>query len=125
MVKETNVRDVQKAKSREKVKHTDVAEQEQSLKMKSKDSDEFTTPMQKAEGDDLIYKNENPFKCDMCDYRSATKVSLITQKLVVPKCSLCDDDFNTLNEYEEHVQEHKNEIDEIDVTALTNVLELF
>ena len=71
--------------------------------------------MQKSE-DDLIYKNDNSFKCDMCAYRSTTKVSrlkhintehasnpVITQKLVVPKFSLCDDDFNTLNEYEEHV----------------------
>ena len=38
----------------------------------------------------------------------------------MPKCSLCDDDFNTLKEFEEQ----KDEIKEIDVSTLTNGLEL-
>ena len=49
----------------------------------------------------------------------------VTEQVVVPSCSLCDDNFNTVDEYEEHVQEHKDEIEEIDATVLNNGLELF
>ena len=40
--------------------------------------------------------------------------------MIVPKCSLCDEKFNTIKEYEEHIQEHKDEIEDLDVTAITN-----
>ena len=63
-------------------------------------------------------KNSNAYNCDKCEYRSATNVSLmkhmntkhalnsgqevITEQVVVPKCTLCDDNFNTFKEYEGH-----------------------
>ena len=118
-----------------------MAEQEHSVKINSKDHDVITTPMLEAEGDKLMNKDTNAYNCNQCEYSSATKMSLIkhintkhalnpvkqvvTEQVVVPSCSLCDDNFNTVEEYEEHVQEHKDEIEEIDVTALTNGLELF
>ena len=40
-------------------------------------------------------------------------------------CNQCDDEFNTLKEYEEHIQELNYEIEELYVTALTNGLEHF
>ena len=45
--------------------------------------------------------------------------------MIVPKCSLCDEKFNMIKEYEEHIQEHKDEIEDLDVTAITNGHELF
>ena len=35
----------------------------------------------------------------------------ITEQIVVPKCTLCDYNFNTFKKYEEHKQEHKDEIE--------------
>ena len=115
--------------------------------MKSNDHDAVTTPMLVAEGDNLMNENEKAdrhllcFKCDMCEYRCTTKASLMkhinrkhalnptmqhfTEQVVVPKCSLCDDEFKTLKEYEEHIQELNYEIEELYVTALTNGLEHF
>ena len=97
--------------------------------------------MLEAEGDKLMNKDINAYNCNQCEYSSATKMSLIkhinikhalnpvkqgvTEQVVVPSCSMCDDNFNTVDQYEEHVQEHKDEIEEIDVTVLTNGLELF
>ena len=31
---------------------------------------------------------------------------VITEQVVVPKCTLCDDNFNTLKDDDEHKQEH-------------------
>ena len=50
---------------------------------------------------------------------------VITEQVVVPKCTQYDDNFNTFKEYEEHKQEHIDEIEEIDATSLTNGLEIF
>ena len=56
---------------------------------------------------------------------SVKKKKVITEQEVVPKCTLWDDNFNILKEYEEHKQDHIDEIEEIDVTSLTNKQELF
>ena len=97
--------------------------------------------MLEAEEENVINKNSNTYKCEKCEYRSATQVCLmkymntkhalnsvkeaITEQIVVPKCALCDYNFNTFKKYEEHKHEHKDEIEEIDVTSLPNGLELF
>ena len=100
--------------------------------------------MLETEGNKLMNENDNAhrhhlyFKCDKCDYRCKTRGCLmkhtnskhvikqdITKQVSVPKCSLCDDNFNTLKEYEEHIQEHKDEIEDLDVTSITNGHELF
>ena len=115
------------AQSKEKDKDTDRAEQEHFVEMYRNNHDVVTKPMLEAEEDSLINKNSNAYKCDKCEYRSATKVSLIkhvntkhalnsvkeviTEQVVVPKCTLCDDNFNTFKEYEEHKQEHIDEIE--------------
>ena len=78
------------------------------------------------------------FKCNECEDTGGTKVSLMKHKntkhalkpieqpqVSVPKCSLCDDEFKTFKEYEAHKQEHIDKIEEIDVTSLTNGLEMF
>ena len=44
----------------------------------------------------------------------------IRKQVIVPKCSLCDENINTIKEYKEHIQEHKDEIEDLDATAITN-----
>ena len=97
------------AKSREKDNNTDVGEQEHFVEMYSNNHDVVTKPMLEAEEKNLINKNSNCYKCE---YRSATKVSIMKHmnpkhalnsvKEVITECTLCDENFNTFKEYEEH-----------------------
>ena len=118
-IKETNERHVVKAKVSENNENTDKAEQEQSVEMNSNDPDIVTTPMLETEGDKLMNGNINAhkhhlhFKCDKCDYIFKKRCCLmkhthskhevkkdITKQVIVLKCSLCDENFNTIKGYQ-------------------------
>ena len=54
--------------------------------MFSNNHDVVTKPMQKTEDENLINKKYNAYKCEKCEHRSATKVSLM--KHMNPKHAL-------------------------------------
>ena len=41
------------------------------------------------------------------------------------KCGLCEDTFTSNEDFKNHIAEHKEEIDEIDIVSLTNYHEMF
>ena len=88
---------------------------------------------------DMSYNSREKQKlsCPQCDYvcekrytfnkHINTKHQCIKTEIIdcTSKCSLCTDTFKTKNEFEMHIKEHIDEIEELDISTLTNGHEVF
>ena len=71
------------------------------------------------------------YDCDICDYKSTT--ALMLTKHNNPKhvmenkseCSMCEEKFDTYNEYTDHVNDHLKEIEDLDMEDLKSGHEVF
>lgn len=80
-------------------------------------------------------------QCNMCDFKGKTQVTLkkhMNIKHGVKKsidgsnynnteleCSLCDDKFHSISELQEHIGEHLEDIEELDIQSLLNEGDMF
>ena len=76
-------------------------------------------------------------KSPKCEYECEKKVTLSKHintkhkginsnaRLCNSKCSLCEDTFENKNEFEEHIKDHMDEIEGLDITTLTNNHDMF
>ena len=74
---------------------------------------------------------ELKFKCQQCSQNNVTlqkhsntkHTGMVTgskDSSIIKKCALRDDRFDTSKEYEQHIAEHFEEIEEMDIESLTN-----
>ena len=76
-------------------------------------------------------------KCPKCEYECKKKVILSKHmntehrsihsnaQVRNSKCSLCEDTFESKSEFEEHIKDHMDEIEGLDITTLTNNHDMF
>ena len=80
-------------------------------------------------------------KCDLCDFKGKTQVKLNkhmntkhcvnvssnkgNEKDIELKCSLCEKKLNSENGFQEHISEHLEEIELIDIKDLINYEDMF
>ena len=72
------------------------------------------------------------YKCEKCDFISNKEITMNkhkntkhVQKLSGKECSLCEDSFTTEMELKKHIDEHIDEIENLDIVSLTNGHDLF
>ena len=85
-------------------------------------------------------KTKSPYECEQCDYKCNTEIMLrkhtntkhpvqeMQPKLGTScqsKCALCDETFTTDHELKHHIEEHWQEIEELDINLLKNGKETF
>ena len=82
---------------------------------------------------------ELKFQCQHCSYECQNNVNLqkhantkhagmgtgSKDDYIRYKCALCEDRLDTSKEYEQHIAEHIEEIEEMDIESLTNAHDLF
>ena len=75
-------------------------------------------------------------KCHQCDFKCKTKVTLnkhtntkhgvnIETEVSYSECSICNDKFETQADFQKHKEEHREEIEVLDISTLTNGHEVF
>ena len=77
------------------------------------------------------------FKCDQCDFESNKLITInkhtntkyakevAESEIEVKTCSLCEDKFLSDHELKRHIEEHIEKIETLDISSLTNGLDLF
>ena len=82
-----------------------------------------------------VNKTDDNFKCDQCNFKTnkintltkhtTTKHAIMISKECNSKCSLCEDRFQTDQEFKKHIAEHMEEIEVMDLASLTHGNDLF
>ena len=82
-------------------------------------------------------KEKQKFECPRCEYVCKKRVTLnkhmntkhqgkYSEEIVCKsKCSLCEGTLKTKNNFEMHIKEHIDEIEELDIAKITNGHDLF
>ena len=75
---------------------------------------------------------KNKLKSDKCNFISKKKVTMSkqkntkhTQEVSLNECSLCEHCFGSETEYKKHIDEHIEEIENINIASFTNGHDLF
>ena len=71
------------------------------------------------------------YDCDICDFKSTTALMLTKHKKTKhviknkSECSMCEEKFDTYNEYTDYVNDHLKEIEDLDMEDLKSGHEVF